>query len=225
MVIPATTRPGWNKILSLSKQYTNVYPTAGLHPVFINEHSDNDLQLLDTALKNKNCVAVGECGLDGFVKDLDYEKQKYFFTHQIELAARHNLPLIIHARNAVEDVILAIKSTNKLVTGVVHSYNGSLQQAQQLIDMGFLLSFGGAITYDRATRLRKIIKQLPLDSIMVETDAPDQPTQSNNGNRNEPAYLREVVNAIAEVKCSTPEDITHASNANAIRLFSLKKTL
>jgi len=223
MIVPATTRARWSKIFSLSEKFNNVYPTAGLHPVFINEHSEDDLQLLDETLKNNRCVALGECGLDGFVKDLDYEKQKYFFTQQIEIAAKHKLPLIIHARNAVEDVTLAIKSNNKNVTGVVHSYNGSLQQAQQLIEQGFLLSFGGAITYDRATRLKKIVKELPLNSIMVETDAPDQPTQTNTGNRNEPACLPEVVSAIAEIKSLPPEEVTRASNANAIRLFNLPK--
>ena len=224
MIIPATTRARWSKIFSLSEQYTNVYPTAGLHPVFINDHSDDDLQLLDETLQKSSCVALGECGLDGFVKDLDYEKQQYFFSHQIELAAKHKLPLIIHARNAVEDVTLAIKSAKSQVTGVVHSYNGSLQQAQQLIGLGFLLSFGGAITYDRATRLNEIVKELPLDSIMVETDAPDQPTQTNAGNRNEPAFLPEVVTAIAEIKNLQADDIILASNANATRLFNLPKT-
>jgi len=225
MIIPATTRARWSKIFSLTKQYANIHPTAGLHPVFVNDHSEEDLHLLDTTLQNNKCVAVGECGLDGFVKNLDYEKQRYFFTHQIELAAKHKLPMIIHARNAVEDVTLAIKSANGNVTGVVHSYNGSLQQAQQLIDLGFLLSFGGAITYNRATRLRKIVKQLPVDAIMVETDAPDQPTQANTGNRNEPAFIGEVVSAIAEIKGLEPEDIAEASNANAIRLFKLPQTL
>ena len=225
MITPATTQARWSKILSLSKQYENVYPTAGLHPAFVNEHNDDDLQLLDESLQNNECIAVGECGLDGFIKDLDYKKQHHFFSHQIELAAKHDLPLIIHARNAVEDVILTIKSANKKVSGVVHSYNGSLQQAQRLIDLGFLLSFGGAITYDRATRLKKILKELPLDAIMVETDAPDQPTQANSGNRNEPAFLREVVTTIAEIKSLDYEDITRASNSNAIRLFNLPKTL
>jgi len=134
------------------------------------------------------------------------------------------MPLIIHARNAVEDVIIAIKSAKKSVAGVVHSYNGSLQQAQQLIDLGFLLSFGGAITYDRATRLRKIIEALPMDAIMVETDAPDQPTQANNGNRNEPSYLCEVVASIATIKKLEHEEVIQKSNANAIRLFNLPNT-
>lgn len=225
MIIPATTRAKWNKIFSLSSEYKNIHPTAGLHPVFINEHCDDDLQLLDSALQNNNCVAVGECGLDRFVDNPDLKKQIHFFTQQIELAATHKLPLIIHARNAVEDVTLAIKSAGRNSCGVVHSYNGSLQQAHQLIDLGFLLSFGGAITYNRATRLRKLIRELPLDAIMVETDAPDQPTQSCAGKRNEPARLPEVVSAIAEIKELEQEEIIHSSNANAIRLFKLPDSL
>jgi len=221
MVVPATTRDRWHKVFSISTQYPNVYPTAGLHPVFVDQHEEEDLQLLDSTLQSNQYVAIGECGLDGFVKDLDYKRQQYFFNNQIELATKYKLPLIIHARSAVEDVTLAIKSAGSKVMGVVHSYNGSLEQAHQLIDHGFYLSFGGAITYDRATRLRKIVKSLPLDVIMVETDAPDQPVQSHTGERNEPAFLAEVVTTIAEIKNLAIEEVVQTSNRNAIHLFNL----
>jgi len=221
MVIPATTQQRWEKIFTLAEQYPNVHPSAGLHPIFIAEHTHEHLELLETTLANTNCVAVGECGLDRFFKNLDYTKQQTFFAHQIELAIKFKLPLIIHARNAVQDVTLALKSASNQTTGVIHSYNGSLQQAEHLIDLGYLLSFGGAVTYQRATRLREIVKALPLNKIMVETDAPHQPDQSHTGKRNEPAYLNAVVTAIAEIKNITPETLAESSNSNARSLFNL----
>lgn len=231
LVIPATTKDRWEKIFSLADQYESVYPTVGLHPVFTDQHSTDDLTLLEQTLAKNSVVAVGECGLDGFHKHLDYEKQQYFFNAQIKLAKKYNLPLIIHARNAVQDVTQSIKLSGKECTGVIHSYNGSLQQAEQLIDLGYLLSFGGAVTYDRATRLHSVVRSLPLSAIMIETDAPDQPghaqlsrtqpDQANNQQRNEPAYLKDILTTIAAIKEVTPQLVAEASNANARHLFKL----
>ena len=225
LVIPAVVKSRWQKVFDLAKEYKNVFATAGLHPVYIEQHKDSDLLALDALLAEGNCVAVGECGLDRFAKHLDFTRQRYFFEQQLSLASKHQMPLIVHARNATEDVILAIKNIKTQTTGVIHSYNGSLEQAKQLIDMGYLLSFGGAITYDRATRLRKLITELPLESIMVETDAPDQPGSTHNGQRNEPAYLPEVVATIARLRETEPEIIANASNTNACRLFNLPQSL
>lgn len=221
LIIPATTRARWEKITNLSEQFENVYATAGLHPVFIDEHSEGDLEALALLLEQKQCIAVGECGLDGFIKELDYEKQRMFFERQLDIAATSNLPTIVHARNAVQDVIQSIKTHGRNTTGVIHSYNGSLEQAKQLFDLGYLLSFGGAITYDRATRLRKMVKVLPLESIMVETDAPDQTGLKHTGTRNEPAYLGEVVDTIAALKDIRSVDVASHSNDNACRLFGI----
>ncbi len=223
LIIPATTEDRWQKIFNLCDQYENVHPTAGLHPVFIDQHKEQDIEALDRVLKENNCIAVGECGLDGFVKDLDYERQRYFFEQQLSMAAKHTLPTIVHARNAVQDVIQSIKKASATTTGVIHSYNGSLEQAKQLIDLGYLVSFGGAITYDRATRLRATVKALPIESIMVETDAPDQPGSQHTGSRNEPAFLHEVVETIAKVKGITPQDVADHNNLNANHLFRLKQ--
>jgi len=221
MVIPATTQKRWQKIFALTERYENVYPTAGLHPVFIDQHTDDHLADLQNILADNSCKAIGECGLDGFHKELDYEKQKHFFEQQLLIAKEVNLPLIIHARNAVQDVIQLIKSSGSTF-GVIHSYNGSLEQARQLTDLGYLLSFGGAVTYDRATRLHKLVKELPLESLMVETDAPDQPPSQHKGKRNEPAYLTEIVAAIARIKGTTSAEIAQQSNANAKRLFNIQ---
>ncbi len=223
LIIPAVTESRWQKVLEICKKFERVFPTAGLHPVYVDQHSESDLTALDALLKKENCVAVGECGLDGFIKDSDYERQRYFFEQQLTIARKHKLPTVVHARNAVQDVIQSIKAFGSTTTGVIHSYNGSYEQAKQLIDLNYLLSFGGAITYGRATRLRKLVKQLPIDAIMLETDAPDQPGSAHSGQRNEPAFLIEVLETVAEIKKVNPETLAEHSNNNAIRLFNLPK--
>ena len=221
LIVPATTRHRWQKIQSLCARHSQVYPTAGLHPAYIQQHKDSDLHDLPEALESGNCVAVGECGLDGFIKELDFNKQKRFFDQQLMIAAEIKLPVIVHARSAVQEVIQSIRTAGKNTTGVIHSYNGSLEQAKQLIELGYLLSFGGAITYDRATRLHKVVAELPLDTIMLETDAPDQTVSRNNGERNEPAYLTEVLDQMAKLKKISIKDMAISSNRNATSLFKL----
>ncbi len=221
LIIPAVTKSRWPKVFELCKNFERVFPSAGLHPVYVDQHNESDLAALDIALKEEKCIAVGECGLDGFIKESHYERQRFFFEQQLVIAGNHKLPTIVHARNAVQDVIQSIKAFGSTTTGVIHSYNGSYEQAKQLIDLGYLLSFGGAITYDRATRLRKLVKQLPIESIMLETDAPDQPGSAHRGERNEPAFLIEVLETVAAIKHIKPQTLAEHNNSNAIRLFNL----
>jgi len=228
MVLPAVHHDRWDKLFNLTLQYQNLFATAGLHPCYMQHHTEAHLAALDKTLATLNCVAVGECGLDGKI-NTDMEIQKHYFHKQLLLAAKHELPTIVHANGAVEDVISSIKNHGSNTLGVVHSYNGSIEQANRLIDMNYMLSFGGAVTFSRATRLRKLVKQIPLSSIMIETDAPDQPphldrnisTNANRKPRNEPAYLNKVLNAIAEIRNSNPQHIAEHSNANACELFKL----
>jgi len=169
---------------------------TGLHPVFCNKHHTNDLVLLEKKLHEDKPVAIGECGLDGFINNTSLAVQKNYFSVQLELSKQFGLPAIIHARDAVEEVILLLRQhalDNRNGNGVIHSYNGSLQQAHRLIDLGYLLSFGGPVSYTRSHKVHNLVKKLPLESMMLETDAPDQPTLKNRGNRNEPAYINEVI--------------------------------
>jgi len=233
MILPAVQYDRWEKLTKLAQQYRNLFATAGLHPYFIQHHTKAHLTALDHTLSTNFCVAVGECGLDGKVAS-DMENQKYYFHKQLQLAAKHNLPVIVHANGAVEDVIISIKQCGESTTGVVHSYNGSVEQANRLIDMNYMMSFGGALTFSRATRLREVVRQLPLSSIMIETDAPDQPPSTWPGQspesegsgahhkqRNEPAYIGAVIHTIAEIKNISPQQVADHSNANACRLFKL----
>lgn len=202
-VVPATRQKSWAVIHKLSQAYPGLYPAYGIHPYFVADHDLDDCAALDRWLQIHPCVAVGEIGLDYFLPDLDREHQLYLFEAQLELAAKHDLPVILHARKAVDAVIQQLKRSG-VSRGIVHSFNGSSVQANRLIEMGFKLGFGGALTYPRATRLRTLARQLPLEALCLETDAPDQAVYSLSGQRNLPVSLLEVLNTVAEIRQESP---------------------
>lgn len=219
-IVPAVTRYSWQKLAGICRNYAGLYPAYGLHPMLVNQHEDSHLKALDRQLDNEKAVAVGECGLDFYIENPNRERQRQLFEAQLELARKYRLPVIVHARKAVEEVINTLRSYPGL-RGVLHSYSGSEQQAQRLIELGFMMSFGGPLTYPNANRLRHLISRLPLDSIMLESDAPDQPDANNRGGRNEPALLGRVLNAVAEIRPESAEEIAAKTTANACRLFGL----
>ena len=165
-------------------------------------------------------LAVGECGLDIFVEDFDADAQQLYFDGQLALARDFDLPVIVHARRAVDAVIASFKRVGKL-RGVVHSFSGSPEQARQLWQLGFLIGVGGPATYTRANRLRGLVARMPLEHLLLETDAPDQPDAEIRGQRNEPARLDYVCRTIAELRGVEVEAIASATTANARRLFNL----
>jgi len=223
-VIPGVTAMGWNGIRQLCSAHQGLYPAYGLHPMFLSSHQKQHLERLAQWLDTEPAVAVGECGLDYFVKNLDHSKQWVYFQAQIQLAIDFKLPLIIHARRAVDDVLKALRGFSQrgqVLSGVVHSFSGSLQQAEQLIDLGFYLSFGGPITYPRAQRLRHLVHVLPLQALLLETDAPDQPLSTHRGERNEPSYLPEVLATFAQLREEDVQTIESVTTKNAQRLFKL----
>ncbi len=219
-VIPAVTAADWERVKQTCSSYSGLYPAYGLHPMFWNEHSDSDLQRLRSWIERENPVAVGECGLDFYIDNPNKKRQLELFEAQLDIATEYNLPLIIHARHAVEEVINRLRRYQGL-TGVLHSYSGSLRQAERLIDMGFLLSFGGPLTYPNATRLQRLVAQLPLESIMLESDSPDQPDSQHRNQRNEPCYLPLILQRMDEIRDETIETIAAHTTENAINLFGI----
>ena len=220
IIVPGVKRDSWSKIRDCCAQYPQLYPCYGLHPYFINQHNEQDLQALSSWVAENKTIAIGECGLDYFLKQLDKEKQQFYFEQQLELAMERQLPVIIHARKSTEDVIKAIKQRPGL-RGMIHSYSGSYEQALQLIELGFYLSFGEPVTYENSSRLRKTVQSLPLQNILLETDAPDQPGSHAAGKRNEPAYIVEVVENIAKLHHTSTSEVASITAANANRLFQL----
>jgi TatD DNase family protein len=197
-VSPAVGVFGFDKLLNISKQFDCIYPTYGLHPYFIKQHLEKDLEILEQWIQMHKPIAVGECGLDFFFKDLDPHVQAYFFEAQIALAKKYNLPLILHARNAVEAVYDALKNADYF-NAMIHSYNGSIQQTKKLLNHGIKFSFGGAICNPKAHQLHKLIQYCPQDSVMFETDAPDQNLYPDFKLRNEPKNLLKVIEKYSEI--------------------------
>lgn len=219
-VVPAISAAGWPQLRSICSEFQGLYPAYGLHPMYLAGHRDEHLEDLAAWIGRERPVAVGECGLDYFIEDLDRERQQVLFDAQLRLAREAGLPVIVHARRAVDAVIASIRRFEGL-RGVVHSYSGSAEQARQLWDLGFMIGLGGPVTYERANRLRRLAADMPVEFLLLETDSPDQPDAWHRGERNEPARLLQVCETIAALRGETPEAIAAATSANAERLFGL----
>ncbi|TDK21546.1 TatD family deoxyribonuclease [Luteimonas aestuarii] len=219
-VVPAVSAGGWPKLRDLCAADDGLFPAYGLHPMYLAEHSSTDLEALRTWIERERPVAVGECGLDFFVDGLDPDAQLAFFEGQLRLAREFDLPVIVHARRAVDAVLAAVRRIGSL-RGVVHSFSGSPEQARQLWSLGFMIGLGGPVTYERANRLRKLATTMPLEYLLLETDAPDQPDAGIRGQRNEPARLVVVCDTIARLRKVSPGEIAQATTRNAERLFAL----
>lgn len=219
-VLPATHAGEWPALRDAAALDPGLHAAYGLHPTFLAHHRDRHLARLEDWIERERPVAVGECGLDFFVEGLDADTQSFYFDAQLRVARDAGLPVIVHARRAVDQVIAAIRRTGQL-RGVVHSFAGSRQQAEILWDLGFLVGLGGPVTYARANRLRTLAATMPLDCLLLETDAPDQPDAGIRGERNEPARLQVICETIAALRGVAAEDIAAATTANARRLFAL----
>lgn len=220
IIVPSISASNWQRVKLTCQKHPQMHPCYGLHPYFLDEHKAEHLNELRKWLLNENPVALGECGLDFYLKHLDKSKQLEIFDAQLNIAHEYQLPIIIHSRKATEQVIQAIKKYSGL-RGMIHSYSGSLEQAKQLIDLGFYISFGGAITYEKATRIRSIAQQIPLNALLIETDAPDQPDKQHHGERNEPIYILNILETLSELKDLSVEKISDSTSNNAISLFNL----
>ena len=219
-IVPAVTAASWPALRDICATMPGLHPAYGLHPMFLSQHEPKHLQQLEIWLATERPVAVGECGLDFFVDGLDPPQQRFYFQRQLELAKDFDLPLILHARRALAEVIAALRAIGGL-RGVVHSFGGSAEQARELFKLGFHLGIGGPLTYERAARLRGIVTNMPIELLLLETDSPDQPLSTHRGQRNEPAYLTEVNDCVADLRKTDAEIIAQATTANAIRLFGL----
>jgi TatD DNase family protein len=219
-IVPAIDRGNWEAIERLCASREGVYPAYGLHPMFLSSHRDEHLDELPAWLEQKRPVAVGEIGLDFYVEGLDLDRQRAIFERQLHIAKEHDLPVIVHARRAFEETIHTLRRIGGL-RGVVHSFSGSEEQARQLFDLGFHLGIGGPVTYDRAHRIQRVVAAMPLEYLLLETDAPDQPCMHHRGERNEPAYMVDVLDTIARVRDTAPAQIASATTLNAEKLFTL----
>jgi TatD DNase family protein len=220
-IVPAVTCASWPKLKQVCALEATLHPAYGLHPMFLDAHQPDHLDQLGQWLERERPVAIGECGLDFFVEGLDPDTQQHYFDGQLRLARDFDLPLVIHARRAVDQVIAALRKVGGL-RGVVHSFSGSPEQAAQLWKLGFHLGLGGPVTYDRAQRLRRLVAGMPIEQLLLETDAPDQPDAQIRGERNEPARLPYICEVIAGLRGQAPEAVAEQTSRNARALFKLQ---
>ena len=211
IIIPGTQASQWQKQIDLCHKFPQLRFALGLHPYFLNSFESTHLEQL-TSLINQHpqkVVALGEIGLDTHI-DVDWKLQTQVFEQQLTIAKEHNFPVILHHRNSHNELIRILKAKKFTIGGIVHAFSGSLQEAQTYIDLGFKIGVGGGITYSRANKTRQTIAQIPLNSLVLETDAPDMPLMGKQGQRNSPEYLPEIFESLCALRNETKQEILHA---------------
>lgn len=214
IVVPAVEVSAFARTRETVSRYPGCVAAYGIHPLYVMQAADDDLAALRQWLLAERPVAVGEIGLDLYVADIDPARQEYFFVEQLRLARDFDLPVLLHVRRAV-DVVLKQLRRFKVRSGIAHAFNGSRQQADEFIKLGFALGFGGAMTYDGSTRIRELARHLPLEAIVLETDAPDIPPAWLNGGRNTPAELPRIAAVLAELRELPVAELVQRTAANA----------
>lgn len=239
-VLPAVQVRDFERVRALARQFGDSY-ALGIHPLYVRDATDEDLARLDAALTahrdDPRLVAVGEIGLDYFVPELCEEplraRQEHFYVEQLRIARKHGLPVILHVRRSADRLLKGLRAVGHGAgvsghrwRGIAHAFNGSLQQAQAFIDLGFKLGFGGALTYERASHLRKLAVELPLEAIVLETDAPDMPphwlyttaeerARGVPQGRNEPGELPRIAQVLAELRGIDIGELVRSTTSNA----------
>jgi len=218
MVIPAVAVDGFFKAKTVVARYPGCVAAYGIHPLYVMQARESDLAVLREWLAREQPVAVGEIGLDFYVTDSDPLRQEFFFVEQLKLAREFDLPVLLHVRRSVDQVLKQLRRI-RVPGGIAHAFNGSRQQADEFIRLGFKLGFGGAMTFSGSTRIRALAAELPADAIVLETDAPDIPPAWLNGQRNAPGELPRIASVLAELRGVSVAEVAAASNAAARTLF------
>jgi TatD DNase family protein len=229
IVIPAVARENFQQVIDLSHQHAHCKFALGIHPMYVDNAHPSDLALLkkliEEQISSQKLVAVGEIGLDFFVTQQNRETQEYFFSEQLKIAQAFNLPVVLHVRRAVDDVLKHLRKY-KVSGGIAHAFNGSAQQADAFIKLGFKLGFGGAMTYPRALKIRELAKTLPLESIVLETDSPDiPPAWIGTKGRNSPAELMKIAQILADLRSIEITQIIEITGKNAVAILPNLATL
>lgn len=223
IVIPAVERQNFGIVAQWAAQARNASYALGIHPIYVPKANEADLAAMrvavEAALCDKHFVAIGEIGLDFFIPMLCEpemrEKQEHFFREQLRMARDFGLPVLMHVRRSQDQVLKHVRQVRP-AGGIAHAFNGSFQQAQGYIDLGFKLGFGGAMTFTRALQIRRLAAALPLESIVLETDAPDISPAWVHPARNSPEHLPAIGEALAELRGRTRHDVMTATTANAL---------
>ncbi len=223
MVVLGVHSGNWQRVWDLVQSDADLYAAFGLHPVFLDQHQPADLQTLGDWLTrlqgHRQLCAVGEIGLDYFVETLDRERQQTLFEAQLQLAADFELPALIHVRRSHAAVIATLKRFKLKRAGIIHAFAGSREEAREYIKLGFKLGLGGAPTWPQALRMHRVLPQLPLESVVLETDSPDMAPAMYPGQRNSPAHLPAICAALAKLMHISAEQLAAVSTANCYEVF------
>ena len=225
MVVPAVESANFSDVRACCQRYRGCFPAYGLHPLYLERASDADLVILRDWLASElggatPPVAVGEIGLDQHLPGFDAVRQEHFLVEQLKMARDFDLPVLLHVRRAVDQVLKCLRRVG-VKRGIAHAFNGSRQQADEFVRLGFKLGFGGAMTYPGSTRIRQLASALPIEAIVLETDAPDIPPCWLAGGRNTPLELPRIADILAQLRGLSIAQVMACTSANALSLLPL----
>lgn len=223
IVVLGVHEGNWQRVWQLASTQPAVHAALGLHPVFLDRHRDAHLHELRNWLQRlhgeRKLCALGEIGLDYYIDTPDTERQQQLLEAQLDMAAEFALPVLLHVRRAHAPMIATLKRHRLAHSGIVHAFSGSWEEAREYLRLGFKLGLGGAGTWPQARRMQRVLRQLPLESIVLETDAPDIPPVGHGGERNSPELLPEICRTLAEFKGIGADELAAASYRNSCELF------
>ncbi|EKT55380.1 metal-dependent hydrolase [Providencia burhodogranariea] len=225
IIIPAVYLNNFERVWQLAHQYPQLHAAIGFHPLYLNAFQDNQFdKLFDYFnVQSQKCIAVGEIGLDLYMQNPLFELQQRVLIAQLKLAKQFDLPVILHSRKSHDQLAALLRRHPVPACGVVHGFAGSLSQAQSFIKLGYSIGIGGTITYERANKTRQAISQLPLTSLIFETDAPDMPVSAFQGEPNRPERIKLIFKSLCEIRHEKPEEIAQQLYINSLSLFNLHK--
>jgi len=224
MVVLGVYRDNWQRVWDLVQSDPDLHAAFGLHPVYLDQHRPDDVAHLRDWLArlagHRQLCAVGEIGLDYYIEGLNRERQQTLFEAQLQLATEFELPALIHVRRSHAAVIATLKLLPLKRAGIIHAFAGSFEEAREYIKLGYKLGLGGAATWSQALRMHRVLAKLPLEAVVLETDSPDMAPAMYPGQRNSPAHLPAICEALATIMAISPEQLAEASTANARQLFN-----
>jgi len=223
IIVPTVTADRFARVVKLARDYPPLFAALGLHPLYIAQHQEADLEQLAGFLASRpqKLVAVGEIGLDLYMENPQFERQQRLLKAQLKLAKEHDLPVILHSRRSHDQLAAMLRRSEVPRRGVVHGFAGSLSQAQAFIRLGYYIGVGGTISYERAQKTRSVMAQLPLTSLLLETDAPDMPLAGYQGQPNRPERAAKVFQELCRLRPESAEDIAAQLQHNTHALFTL----
>lgn len=220
IILPSVDRNSFEKVLAISNKYEGVYCALGIHPTEVQNAKDEDFDEIIELSSNKKVVAIGECGLDYYWDKSFIDKQKEAFLKQIKTTKALKKPLIVHDREAHKDTFDLLKDISEIPV-IMHCFSGSFEFAKECIKKGFYIALGGVVTFKNAKKVHEIAKNIPLEYLLLETDAPYLTPEPYRGKRNEPAYVKFVAEKIAEIREISFEEVAEVTTNNARKVFGI----